>query len=361
VEINGTNLASATVNNFTGLDVSSCVVNGTADKITCNIPAGSYPAGDVSFYVSIPGGGNSNSLTFTYVMPPTIMLITPSSGPTTGGMTVNIIGTNLTNALGATTVSFPGATCSTFTITQITCFTSISTHPAGAVDVSVTTVGGGTATATGGYTYAVWLYTPTSTQSPTISPTATTSPTVTKTPTVTMTPTRTSTPTTTSTPTRTSTPTVTPTPACNMFSQVYNQPIVEYPDNQNVIVTWPVQLNNAGGTVLTITGFTVNWQSSSNSTKYTTLNKITYTIAGVEVIPADILSGTFSNDPPSAGIQIDHYVYTDSAAPYITIPAKVGATNGQIMINISLLSGKNDAITINRTKDNVVMKFNECP
>ncbi|SFT59959.1 putative Ig domain-containing protein [Mesorhizobium sp. YR577] len=81
---------------------------------------------------------------------PTITSISPTSGPTTGGTSVVITGTNLT---GATAVTFGGTATISFTVdsaTQITATTPA--QAAGPVDVAVTTPGG-SATAAGAFTY----------------------------------------------------------------------------------------------------------------------------------------------------------------------------------------------------------------
>ncbi len=81
--------------------------------------------------------------------PPTITDISPSSGPTTGGTSVTITGTNLSTvssvAFGATNSGITSVTA-----TQITVDTP--PHSVGPVDVTVTT-SGGSATATNGFTY----------------------------------------------------------------------------------------------------------------------------------------------------------------------------------------------------------------
>ncbi len=81
--------------------------------------------------------------------PPSIAMVTPGSGSTAGGETVTIVGTNLANAMS---VTFGGAAAaiSSNTPTQIT--VSSPAHPAGTVDVAVTTPGGST-TAANAYTY----------------------------------------------------------------------------------------------------------------------------------------------------------------------------------------------------------------
>ena len=86
---------------------------------------------------------------------PTISGITPASGPATGGTTVTITGSNLTNA---TAVKFAATDAASFSVTSDTQATA--TSPAGvvgqAVDLTVTTPGGTSATSSGDqFTYTL--------------------------------------------------------------------------------------------------------------------------------------------------------------------------------------------------------------
>ncbi len=75
---------------------------------------------------------------------PTVSSIAPTSGPATGGTTVIITGTDLS---GATAVSFGGTAATGFTVNSATQITATApAHAAGAVDITVTTVGGTSAT-----------------------------------------------------------------------------------------------------------------------------------------------------------------------------------------------------------------------
>lgn len=75
-----------------------------------------------------------------FAQAPAVSGIGPSAGPTSGGTTVTITGTNLT---GATVVDF-GATAATgVTVNSATSITATApAHAAGTVDVTVTTAGG---------------------------------------------------------------------------------------------------------------------------------------------------------------------------------------------------------------------------
>jgi len=82
---------------------------------------------------------------------PTVTSITPTAGPTAGGTTVTITGTNLT---GATTVKFGATNATSFTVNSATQITAISPAGTGTVDVTVTTAGGTSGTvALDQYTY----------------------------------------------------------------------------------------------------------------------------------------------------------------------------------------------------------------
>jgi|GEM_PF-3023375 len=75
---------------------------------------------------------------------PTVTEISPTSGPTAGGTSVTITGTNFT---GATAVSFGATNAASFTVDSATQITAVSpARAAGTVDITVTTAGGTSAT-----------------------------------------------------------------------------------------------------------------------------------------------------------------------------------------------------------------------
>jgi len=84
--------------------------------------------------------------------PPAVTAITPTSGSTSGGTVVTVTGTLLT---GATTVTFGGTAGTALTVLSDTQLRITSPgHPAGPVDIQVTTPGGtSAATAADNYTY----------------------------------------------------------------------------------------------------------------------------------------------------------------------------------------------------------------
>lgn len=144
VTLTGTGLSTATSVSFGPNAVTPTVVSdGT---LTVVVPAGT--AGPVGVTVTTAGGTN-NGLTYTYVDAPTILSVSPTSGPTSGGTAVTITGTALTDT---DQVTFDG-TPAPFTVLSATSVSAV-TPPgtAGAVDVAVSSEGG-TATAVGAYTY----------------------------------------------------------------------------------------------------------------------------------------------------------------------------------------------------------------
>lgn len=137
VTLTGSGFTGATAVRF-GPNLATDVVVVSAAQITARTPAGS---GTVKVTVTGPTGTSTQNVFFTYttVAAPALTSLSPTSGPTTGGNTVTLTGTNLA---GATQVLFgPNpATILTNTATQIT-----ATAPAGppsSVNVTVTTAGG---------------------------------------------------------------------------------------------------------------------------------------------------------------------------------------------------------------------------
>jgi hypothetical protein len=143
VTITGTNLSAATVVKFGA--TAGTITGDSPSSVTATSPAGTVGASDVT--VITPGGTSPTSSAdkFTYVGPPSVTGVSPTNGPSSGGTSVTITGTNL---LAATTVSFGG---SSGTITADSATSMTATAPArsaGTVDVTVTTAGGTSATST---------------------------------------------------------------------------------------------------------------------------------------------------------------------------------------------------------------------
>ncbi|WP_245350321.1 Ig-like domain repeat protein [Bradyrhizobium sp. UFLA03-84] len=142
VIIAGGSFNTATAVHFGATAATSFVINSN-EQITAVAPAG---FGTVDVTVTNPSGTSSTSPAdqFTYVAsPPTVTSISPTAGPTRGGTTVIITGTNLT---GASSVKFGAANAASFTVNSATSITAISPSGSGTVDVTVTTAVGTSAT-----------------------------------------------------------------------------------------------------------------------------------------------------------------------------------------------------------------------
>jgi hypothetical protein len=141
VTITGTNFTGATAVHF-GANAATGVTVVNATTITATSPAGS---GTVDVTVTTPGGTSATSAAdhFTYVAvgrPPTVTAVMPHEGPTSGGTSVTITGTNFT---GATAVHFGTKAAISFTVVNSTTIRAVSPpEAADTVDVRVTTPSG---------------------------------------------------------------------------------------------------------------------------------------------------------------------------------------------------------------------------
>ncbi|MBA0083742.1 MAG: IPT/TIG domain-containing protein [Acidobacteria bacterium Pan2503] len=95
----------------------------------------------------IGGGGGAQGLiviNYTPVPAPTVTAVSPNSGPAAGGTSVAITGTTFT---GATAVKFGATNAASFLVNSPTSITATSpAHALGAVDITVTTPPGTSAT-----------------------------------------------------------------------------------------------------------------------------------------------------------------------------------------------------------------------
>jgi hypothetical protein len=149
VTITGTNLSGATAVKFGAAAAASFTAVSTT-SITATAPGGT---GTVDVTVTTPGGTSATSAAdrFSYYGGPTVTGVSPNVGPTAGGTSVTITGTNL---LGATAVKFGAAAATSFTAVSATAITAMAPAGTGTVDITVTTPGGTSATsATGQFTY----------------------------------------------------------------------------------------------------------------------------------------------------------------------------------------------------------------
>jgi len=111
-------------------------------QITAISPTG---AGTVAVAVTTPGGISpaSGADQFIYVPMPTVTSIAPALGPATGGTQVTILGSNLSRVTAVSFGSTPSATVSVGSDTQLSAIAPAGT---GAVDITVGSPGGTSAT-----------------------------------------------------------------------------------------------------------------------------------------------------------------------------------------------------------------------
>jgi hypothetical protein len=145
VTIAGSGFTSASGVFFGGTAATSFSVTSDT-QITATSPA--HAAGTVDIVVVTPLGGTSatsSSDQFTYnASAPTVTAVSPTSGPTVGGTSVTVTGTNFT---GASAVMFGNVPATSFSVSSPTQLTAVSpVHGAGVVDITVTTAGGTSST-----------------------------------------------------------------------------------------------------------------------------------------------------------------------------------------------------------------------
>jgi hypothetical protein len=146
VTITGNNLAGATAVKFGG--TAGTITASGPTTIVATSPPGSGTV-DVSVTTTAGTSVASSADRFTYIPPaPTITGFTPTSGPTAGGTSVTITGTNLS---AAASVTF-GTTSAAITANTTGSITVTSPPGTGAVALTVTTPGG-SVSSTGKFTY----------------------------------------------------------------------------------------------------------------------------------------------------------------------------------------------------------------
>jgi hypothetical protein len=136
VTITGTNLANATVVDFG--TAAATVTSDTATSVVATSPPG---LGNVNVTLTTLGGTASAPVQFTYNIPPgfpTVTLVSPATGPSWGGTTVTVTGTNLLNTSG---VDF-GTQQAFFSDVTATSLTATAPAGSGTVEVTVTTPSG---------------------------------------------------------------------------------------------------------------------------------------------------------------------------------------------------------------------------
>jgi len=148
VTIRGTGFRLGATVTFGILDCPVTVLFPT--ELTCTAPA--HSAGFVDVLVTnLDGQSVLKDDGYLYTAAPTLTSISPASGPTSGGTTVTLTGTNFTPGI---TVTVGGVSCSSVSVvspTSLTCTTG--NHAVGAVDVVMTDSNALTASLVSGFTY----------------------------------------------------------------------------------------------------------------------------------------------------------------------------------------------------------------
>jgi len=149
VTISGTNFVAGATVALGGVAATGVtVVNAT----TITGTTGAHAAGAVNVVVTNPDT-QAGTLTngFTYLAPPAVTSITPTSGSTGGGTSVTITGSNF---VAGATVALGGVAATGVTVVNATTITATTgAHAAGAVNVVVTNPNGQSGTLTNGFTY----------------------------------------------------------------------------------------------------------------------------------------------------------------------------------------------------------------
>lgn len=141
VTITGTNLAIVDGVSF---GPGRWVQYGSCGATSCTVTVPPGPGGPVDVQVYGPGGTSavSSADRYTYLLPPpTVTAVSPSSGPSAGGNTITVTGTNLSTAIG---VKFgPAGASSTFSCTATTCTVTVPhVSGSGLVDIQIATPSG---------------------------------------------------------------------------------------------------------------------------------------------------------------------------------------------------------------------------
>ncbi len=144
VTITGTGFLGATAVTFGPTEATSFQVV-SATQITAVVPAGIQGTHNVQ--VVTPGGPSplSSADVFSYLVP-TITSLSPSSGPSSGGTTVTVKGTDFT---GATAVTFGPHEATSFQVVSATQITAVAPAGSGTPNVQVIVPGGSSVLAAG--------------------------------------------------------------------------------------------------------------------------------------------------------------------------------------------------------------------
>jgi uncharacterized protein YraI len=143
VTITGSNFVAVSQVSFGSQPAASFTVDSST-QITAVAPASQSP-GPVDVTVTNPAGTSSTSSAdvFTYVLPPPqLSSISPNQGPTSGGITVTLSGSNFYTSPGATQVYFGSVRASGVSCGSSSQCTATAPPGTGVVQVTVVTPGG---------------------------------------------------------------------------------------------------------------------------------------------------------------------------------------------------------------------------
>ena len=148
VTITGTDFVDGATISVGGAAATSVIFN-SATSITATTPAGTVGTADV--VVTNPDT-QADTLVggFTYVPPPKVSSVSPTSGPTAGGTSVTISGTDF---VSGATVTFGGAPAAVGTVASTSITVTTPSGTAGTADVVVTNPDDQSSTLANGFTY----------------------------------------------------------------------------------------------------------------------------------------------------------------------------------------------------------------
>ncbi|MFE1173966.1 IPT/TIG domain-containing protein [Streptomyces sp. NPDC058773] len=135
VTLTGTHLVEATAVRFGAAPATTFTVVSDS-QITAVVPAG--VAGPVGVTVTTVGG-TSSPVSYIYLAAPDITSLAPPQGPTSGGTTITLTGSNFAQT---TTVLFGGAPTGFTVVSDTHLVADVLAGPAGPVNVTVTAPGG---------------------------------------------------------------------------------------------------------------------------------------------------------------------------------------------------------------------------
>ncbi len=137
VIITGTGFTGATAVTF-GVTAATGFTVDSATQITATSPAGSGTV-DVRVTTGASTSATSSADQFTYIPAPVVTSVSPTSGPTAGGTTVTITGTNLGTV---NDVEFGAANAASFSSLSNTSISAVTPAGTGSVTIRVSTAGG---------------------------------------------------------------------------------------------------------------------------------------------------------------------------------------------------------------------------